>query len=242
MAQTSLITNVVEFIPIWQIYLCLLTLLIVAVFLTHKCKNRFLLWAAILLPPLLIIPLRWIPRDIMTTIFWAPAAIAYIWSIVVILYRCLKIIIKCVAVACKASPKNALHGLPFIKLIRPAMVIGIYMYTTHIVNLSVMSADRYGVTVAKQIQAQAQADGLCPDIIKGWPIDDRDWIDCEKLYGEYGTKYPLRYKVSDDKLTFKLYVRHSIDVDFVLLGGVETELKAEKWSHSKVKEVPLPPD
>ena len=44
-------------------------------------------------------------------------------------------------------------------------------------------------------------------------------------YGDYGTKYPVVYKVSEDKKSFEIRVRHNIDAFLTIKGGVENEIE-----------------
>jgi hypothetical protein len=105
------------------------------------------------------------------------------------------------------------------------MVIIIFPSVVCIVKLSLKSADTYAVKVAKDIQEICDSNCACPKFIKGWKVDDRKrWV-CETMYGKYGTKYPIRYNVEGND--FWVLVRHNIDEDFSISGGVDKILEAE---------------
>ena len=107
------------------------------------------------------------------------------------------------------------------------LVICIVIGAFTLVWLSLKSADVYAVEIARQIQNSCDVNSVCPEIIEGWKTSDREWVSCSIMYGKYGAKYPIRYKVSDDRCEFSIAVRHNIDERFYVTGGVNQELKAE---------------
>jgi len=64
-------------------------------------------------------------------------------------------------------------------------------------------------------------------------------VTCWVLYGKYGTKYPVRYYVSEDKGEFTIYVRHNIDGGVEISGGVDKELCAIKHVEENSEEISI---
>ena len=44
-------------------------------------------------------------------------------------------------------------------------------------------------------------------------------------YGDYGAKFRVRYKVSNDRMSFRIVVRHNIDEALIFEGGVTNEIR-----------------
>ncbi len=206
--------------------------LIFTVFITYRVKNRFVLWTLILIPPLFLVPLYRINRDLITAIIWTPAYVALIWSIISIIINIIRAIVRLLT----KKPKVRLFKTRFV---RPSLVIIIFLFINFTVNLSMTSADNYGMAISKKIQIEANANGICPNKIKGWADTPQDWVDCQTWYGDYGTKYLLRYMVSDDKKEFTIQIKHNIDEAVNISGGVNKPLKAEKWVEEKTIEIPI---
>ena len=194
--------------------------LLVIVLITYKIKNPYLRWFFILSPPLPLLLLVWIPWDISTTQIWIHAIIAVLFSLISVLLKTVGALIR------KVKGKKLTEPTLRIKLIRPVLVICIVIGAFILVNLSLKSANVYAVEIAKEIQNSCDINSVCPEIIEGWKISDRENISCSIMYGNYGTKYPVRYKSSDDKCEFSIVVRHNIDESFYVTGGVNQKLKA----------------
>jgi hypothetical protein len=71
----------------------LLIAAIFGVFYTYKVKNKFLLWVLIILIPFIFIPLLFIsPNSPMAMMPWLPFYISLIYSIVVLIKRCIQLL------------------------------------------------------------------------------------------------------------------------------------------------------
>lgn len=162
-------------------------------------------WFKIIAPPLLLLPLFVIPVDFMTMAFWAAGGIAFLVSV----YRLAKDTVLTLR-GKKGWDRRA---------IRRVLVIVIFLGAVFTVHASRVSADVYGKAVARVVQAQCQAKGVCPEGIDGW-ADPR-----VTRYGKYFTQYRIIYRLSEDKTEFTITVGHSIDEWLTVAGGVDRELK-----------------
>lgn len=199
---------------------------------TYKFRNPVLRWCLIIIPPFFIIVYYWIPFDIRTTFVWFPADIACIWSIVNLLVNIIRVIFR----AYKKKPQIELVKARFV---RPILTICVFIVISSFVQQSRFSANEYAIEVGKEIQAIADTNGICPEKIQGWEVFERDPNICITMYGKYGTKYPVRYLLSEDRREFTISVYNNFDESFCVNGGVGLELKATHSYPSGIVEVPI---
>jgi hypothetical protein len=214
------------------IVVILLVVLCVGICLTYKIKNVFLRWILIVTPPLLMIPLYWVPWDILTVLFWTPAIVAFLWSGLSLTINVVRIILR------------KLRGKPQINYVRarffrPVLTIAIFLSVNFFVNQSLHSADEFAKETARKVQAEANTNGICPERIEDWELDEWDPNISIIRYGKYGTKYSVRYRPSENKKEFEISVRHNIDEALFISGGVEKELIAELSVEGRAINVPI---
>jgi len=188
---------------------------------TYKIKKRYLRWICILLPPSSLVLLVWIPKDWFASAIWLTAIVAMLFSVC-------SIVVKIVA-ACdeKVGVRQAASAPLAVRFIRPVMVVGLYFLASNIVDLSMESADIYAIQLGRRMQRACDANGICPESIKEWPYRYSDSDIGQHYYGKYGTKYPIRYEVSEDGKEFEIKVYHHMDEDFYVTGGVNKNLGAK---------------
>ncbi len=189
------------------------------VLLTYKIKNPILRWCFIIIPPLFVVFLYWIPWDILTMSFWVPASIAFLWSVVSVLINIVRIIVR----GLRKRPQIKFAKTRFL---RPALTIIIFLTVAFLVHQSLLSANKYGIEAAKKIQAIVDVNGICPEKIQEWEVYKWDPNQCVTKYGKYGTKYPIRYMASQDRKEFTIMVYNNFDERLYVSGGVNLELKA----------------
>jgi len=204
---------------IGSIFLIFLT---IGICLTYKIRNTALRWSLIVIPPLFIIPLYWVPWDMATCLFWFLAIIAFLLSIISISIRTITIIVRAIA-------HKHQSAMAKIKFIRPALTLLIFSLVAISVRLSLISADEFGIETAKRIKSVADANGICPKKLEGWEPDFRDANDSIMFYGKYGTKYPIKYTPSKDLKEFTIKVRHHIDYALFIYGGVNVPLTTDRY-------------
>jgi hypothetical protein len=203
------------------LYFTFWIILIVVIMVTYGIKNPFLRWIFILLPPLSLLLLMWVPIDLITTALWGPAMLAFVISIISIVYR-----LTCAYInKLKKKPPSPITLK--IELIRPILVVLIFPTVFGITKLSQKSADIYAAKTAKNVQRMCNENGVCPEFIEGWEVGVESWYASSKLYGRYGSKYIIRYCIEDDPNGFTIIVRHNIDEGFYIYGGVGKTLQAE---------------
>jgi hypothetical protein len=215
-----------------EIELGLLIVLTIVICLTYKIKNAVLRWSLVVIPPLFIIPLYWVPWDILTCLFWIPAIIAFLWSLLSLIINIVRIIFR------KVRKKPQIN---FVKLrfFRPALTVIIFLFVHFFVNRSLSSADKFAKETAIKIQAQINTSGECPKKIEDWESDKWDPNISIIMYGKYGTKYPVRYHTFEDGKEFEISVRHNIDEGFFVSGGINRALTAKRFGPGGSVEVPI---
>jgi len=200
--------------------------------LTYRIKNSFLRWCLIIIPPLFLIFLYWIPCDIWTMPFWAPAGFAFFWSVISLLINVVIIIVR----RLRKRPQIIFNKTRFV---RPILTICIFLIVFSFVQQSRFSANKYAMEVGKEIQSIADTNGICPEKIQGWVVSERDPNMYGNMYGKYGTKYPVKYLPSENRKEFTISVYNNIDEHFYVTGGVELELRATHSGPGGSKEVPI---
>jgi len=178
--------------------------------MNQTIKNIFN-WLLILLPPLLLTPLLFIPLDMFTMLFWGPAFLIFLvsaWHILQFLAKRLR------------------GQTQFRKeLIRPLLAILIIVAAAGLVAASRHSADEFGRRIARNAQQICNERGECPLIVEGLShLEGRTRGLCRTSYGDYGAKFVITYSASEDRKTFQVTVRHNIDEALILQGGVHQEL------------------
>jgi hypothetical protein len=194
---------------------------------TYKIRNRILQWGLILIPPLLLFAMIFVPWDIGTTMIWLVVYIIFLISLFKLCVYLWKILLK--------------HNSEIrIQLIRPLLTMAVIIISRILVSESLVSADSYAVKMAMEIQEQVNKNSKCPEHLEGWEQDRYSvWY---KLYGKYGTKYRVRYDLSKDKQEFTFSVRHNIDEGFHIAGGVGKTLQAKISVNGHSRDIPIAAD
>jgi len=210
------------------IFLIIFVLIIWILAKTYTFKNKFFLWLAIIIPPLLLIYLIWVPFDMPTIVLWLPGMIVFLVSAISIIANFLKFIFLSKG---QKDEKNKFK----IRFIRPTLAILIFLFAFLCLAASQKSADNYAVNMSKKIQSECNAEKKCPENIAGWwnDLPELSGYTSAVLYGKYGTKYRVSYSVSEDKQSFNMAVRHNIDEGLSINGGVDKQLDIKLWSAGK---------
>ena len=171
--------------------------------------KEIIVWFKIILPPLFLIPLLFVPFDMLTAILWFVAFVVFV---------------KSIASLAKSIYRRVRGKKQFQKeLIRPALAIIIIILDVMLIVASQNSADTFARHVANIAQGQCKKNDKCPDRVDGMEFVENGLSKIS--YGDYGAKYPVTYKVSEDKKSFGVTVRHSIDSFLTIKGGVENEIE-----------------
>lgn len=165
--------------------------------------KEIIAWIKIILPPLLLIPLVFVPFDMFTAFLWVIGFVVFVKSTVTLT---------------KSIYRNVRKKEPFRKeLIRPSLSIIIIVLNLTLISASQMSADNFARRTAKITLEQCNKAGECPACIDGMAVAENGL--CRTSYGDYGVKYTVVYKASEDKRSFEIAVRHDIDSFLVIKGG-----------------------
>jgi len=177
--------------------------------------KRVMAWIKIILPPLLLIPLLYMPFDIGSAIFWVAAFVIFVKSLLSLfgfIYRRLR-------------KKDSLQK----ELIRPLLAVIIVIFDVVCIVASQRSADIYAKNNAMIAQKECRYSKECPDHIDGMEFV-RSGVS-KTYYGKFGSKYPVLYTRSEDGKSFEIMVRHNIDDIYIIRGGVDIQL----WQNIDLK-------
>lgn len=146
---------------------------------------------------------------------WMPAFPFFAFSVVILIIRLFKLLI---------SPDKKL----VIKLIRPILVIVIWIFATHSHKISKSQAHIQSLEIAQYIQAQCDKEGQCPESIEGLGLHEPK--SGNKYYTAYIRKrrinYYFEYAISGDGKSFMIDIDHGFNMGTKITGGVDKELTA----------------
>jgi len=166
-------------------------------------------WVFIIVPPLFLCPLVLVPLDIGTMLFWGPAFIILLvsmWHVVTFIVN-------------RIFKKTPLQRA----FIRPSLSVVIIIGALVLVYASQGTADKFARRVANAVNIKCKKEGRCPESIDGFECASNRG--CSVRYGDYGAKFRVRYEVSNDRMFFRVIVRHNIDKALIFDGGVTNEIR-----------------
>jgi hypothetical protein len=166
-------------------------------------------WFFIIVPPLFLSPLVLVPLDMGTMLFWGPAFIILLVST----WQVVKFIVN------RIRKKTPLQRVLFRPLLSVMIIIGALV----LFYASQGTADKFARRVAYAVNIKCKKEGRCPELVDG--LECAPNRGCSVRYGDYGAKFRVRYKVSNDRMYFRVAVRHNIDEALILDGGVANEIR-----------------
>ncbi|MBN1505940.1 MAG: hypothetical protein JW955_03795 [Sedimentisphaerales bacterium] len=193
------------------------------VFATYRITNRGLRWVFILLPPLSLLVLIWVPFDRNTMYsWWVPAILATYGSILSIALNLMAGLFQMMWTCRVIRPPVG------IRLIRPMLVVCIMGGLTARERLAVRAVDAYALDLALRTQAACDTNRVCPKMMPGWEMIEENptFRRCATYVKKYGRRSLLRYDQSWDG--FEVQVRHNAWGWLTIAGGVDKELTARQ--------------
>ena len=207
------------------VFLITWIILPVMVFITYRIKNKPLRWLFILIPPMSLLSLIWIPFDRGTDYpFWFPAILATYFSLGSIVVKLITALVQ------KTRTGKAVWPYLLNRLIRPAMVVCIMGGLIARERLSIRFIDVYAVKLAKEIQKTYDPNEVYPEATKEWEINENNptLFHCFSKIKKYGRKSIINYQNSKSSQEFKIIVWHNAYVWFTVSGGVNKDLRAKR--------------
>lgn len=192
------------------------------VVLTSGVKRPRVLWMLVVLPPLCLIGLWWIPLSRSTEYsVWFPATIALLASLISIPIRLCDIAHKWRR---SASDVNRVR---VIRLMRPILVVLIMGGLLARERLACNAFGVYATEMAQRIQQTCKRQGTCPRTVEGWAVVEEDPTFCasEHAIARLGRKALVRYENMVPANQFRLTVNYGSRIWFNVYGGAETDLK-----------------
>ena len=179
----------------------------------------------LVLPPLLLAPLVTFPMDFVLLLLWLIGWICLLTSSVSVLIRLLRL----------AFGDAAKRRSRTVALTRPLLTVGVVLGATLAVNHSLSTARYEAAKLATSIQAEVKKAGTCPENVPGWDLTDgwKEGSDGRKLKASrsslgWTTHYTVVYETSEDRTTFTLRLRETMDVWTTFQGGPQTDLVATR--------------
>lgn len=206
------------------VFLITWIILPVMVFTTYRIKNKPVRWLFLLIPPISLLSLIWIPFDRGTDYpFWFPAMLATYFSLGSIVVKLIAALVQ------RTRTGKRLWPYLLTRLIRPILVVCIMGGLITRDRLAIRSIDVYAVKLAKEIQETYDPNEVCPEATKGWEISENDptFSRCFSKVKKYGRKSTIHYQNSKSSKEFKVIVWHNAYVWFTVSGGVNKDLRAK---------------
>lgn len=207
------------FVVLWSIVLSM-------VVLTSRVKRPVVLWGLVLLPPLCLIGLWWIPRSRSTEyVIWGPAIMALWISLISIPIRLCDIAYKW-----RRSTPDA-NRLQLVRLLRPVLVVLIMGGLVARERMVGNAFEAYTMELAQHIQRTCERQGTCPRTVEGWAVVEENPTFCasEHVITRIGRKALIRYENLIPANQFRLLVNYGDTAWLRASGGAETSLKAPQW-------------
>lgn len=190
------------------IYLFVLIVALFLILVVDKSQNQALRWVATIVPPLPLFYLITIPIDLgASPIWWIAGAIFLLSSLSVLVKFYFSLRQK------YPSPMDA-----FRKLTRPSLAILAISTSYYFTLLSVASANIFVLEFTRAIQTRVDSGGNCPakldENLRYVDLGEDDTV--AFWYGDYGTKYLVRYWCDSSNKTFSFGVKINQDKSFVV--------------------------
>jgi hypothetical protein len=166
---------------------------------TYSCLKR-------VVPPLLLLPLVALPPDLPTGILWFAGVIALVVSVLKIAFLVVRELW-----ALAFTRKWNLEGKV---ILRPGLTIFIMIIALISLTISNNRAHKQALDIAQHVQADCVEQGRCPNEVPNQVSSVGALI-----------RYPLLYRVNQERSEFSLMVRLSIDKSYVISGGVDKKLE-----------------
>lgn len=177
--------------------------------------SLFLEIAAQILPPILILPLSFVPFDLTTILFFVPVFVCCFIS----LFGVVKLVFRILS-------QPAERNQSAFRLLRPILTIFSTFLVFTALAFSYNSATTLGRKIATSVQLECDKSGSCPKTLPSWRSRN-DAYTSDFVAGEFA-KYLILYRVEKDQKAFRLYVKRDIDSGLSISGGVSLTLH-EQW-------------
>jgi hypothetical protein len=179
--------------------------------------GRALSWIALVVPPLMLLPLVVIPPwDQLIFMFWGIGMVAMLvslWHIVCQLGR-----------KCWAAIFSRRHSLDGKALLRLFLTVGVMLMAFTSLSVSWRAARIYTLKIAEQVHSTCIKSGECPGGMAGWRSDGSKYVS----FAGSAIMFPVYYYPSEDRKAFTVLVRLNYESHFGVTGGVNSQLKSEE--------------
>lgn len=196
-------------------------IVLVTVALTSHVNHRRTLWLLVVLPPLGLIALWWVPFARHTEFYiWAPAILALYISLVSILIRLCDIAHKW-----RRSESDA-NRIRLIRLLRPTLVVLIMGSLLARERMACRAFGAYATELAYRVQETCNSNGACPPTLEDWTLVEENptYAASEQTITRMGRRALVRYENLMPANQSRLTVAYG-RFRFTALGGVERGLK-----------------
>ncbi len=194
---------------------------LVTVALTSHVNHRRTLWLLVVLPPLGLLALWWIPFSRRTEFYiWTPPILALYISLVSIPIRLCDIAHKW-----RQGEPDA-NRIRLIRLLRPTLVVLIMCGLVARERMACYAFGSYATELAHHIQETCNSNGACPTTLEGCKLVEENptYAASEQTITRIGRRALVRYENLVPANQFRLTVAYG-RFRLTALGGVERDLK-----------------
>lgn len=198
-------------------------IILLMVFLTHRVKRRYVLWIFILIPPLSLLSLWWIP--------WARNTMHFIWvpTIIAMWISLVSSLVRICIIAYNWNKRVSEISRPrLVKLVRPVMVVLIMGGLFVRERIAHELFKTYTIEFGQHIQEICDLEGKPPKRIEGWTIIEENPTICisESFITKIGRKASVRYENIIQANKFQILLNYGNLSYYNIRGGVGGNLKA----------------
>ncbi|WP_144394988.1 hypothetical protein [Pleionea sediminis] len=195
--------------------------LLILIDYTDNSNGTGMWWMGKVLPPLGLLAFSFIPVDLITSIFWLLAAVVMLVSVISLFIKVFKWTIKCYRKRSIDFRYIAEEG------VRPLLCIICFYTASHIVNLSVYSANEKALQLALEMKQYVHENGTCSVEKPVWANEhlSKGHSSFSMRYGEYGTQYQINYQCDPENDKFSYWVRISQDESFGIEGSFDGKME-----------------
>ncbi|MBI9016126.1 MAG: hypothetical protein JEZ07_02580 [Phycisphaerae bacterium] len=109
--------------------------------------------------------------------------------------------------------------LPLLRIISSVFIFIIMVLWS---QLAFADAKDFADATARELQAQIETQGSCPETIDGWQSDLGNHLIA--WHGSYGIKYPVRCFLDDSEDSFTIFISQHFGEKYIITGGLNNKL------------------
>ena len=183
-------------------------------------------------PAIIVFALHRIHIDIVTAWIWMLALVFVLVAIARILFEAIYLLVG------KLRKRKTQYKKSVYYISKSVLYILSYCVAYSLVQLSIASANSKAIEEAMYMKEAVQTTGACLPYIDGWvKSEETDGYDLYSSYGEFGTKYRIRYSCSNGSSLFSFSVKINYDTGFNIQHSSDGTLRATFGHWNNLQEI-----